>query len=95
MVARICSGNPVTNAANAMRGLSQGRVAVDRFQAQIAEAKESGASFGPANFDVAQTLHSLQQQASPGRYVLYTVLWCVGVITLFASLAIRRYRKGN
>ena len=87
--------NPVTNAANAMRGLSQGHVAVDRFQAQIAGAKATGTSFGPANFNVAQTLHSLQQQASPGRYVLYTVLWCVGLITLFASLAIRRYRLGE
>jgi ABC transporter DrrB family efflux protein len=91
--------NPVTNAVNAIRALSHGNTPVERFQEQLATAAASGAppsgvGAPGAAFDPAKTLSTLQDQANAGRYVLCTVLWCIVIVAVFGSLAIRRYRKG-
>jgi hypothetical protein len=39
-------------------------------------------------------LRTLETQANAGRYVLFTLLWCFGIIGFFGTLAIRKYRKG-
>jgi ABC transporter DrrB family efflux protein len=79
--------NPVTNAVNAIRALTQGDAPTKRFLA--------GGSKVMPGADPQQALESLQRQADTGRYVLYTLAWCAGIIAVFAFLAIRTYRNSN
>jgi ABC transporter DrrB family efflux protein len=79
--------NPVTNAVNAIRSLTQGSAPVTRF---IADGKRVMPGTDP---QVA--LVSLQKQADSGRYVIYTLMWCAAIIAVFAFLAIRTYRNSN
>jgi ABC-type multidrug transport system permease subunit len=79
--------NPVTNAVNAIRSLTQGDAPVNRF---VASGKQVMPGANPQ-----ATLETLQKQADTGRYVLYTLLWCAAIIAVFAFLAIRTYRNSN
>ncbi len=79
--------NPVTNAVNAIRALTQGNAPVNRFV-------DGGKRVMPGA-DPQAALASLQKQADSGRYVLYTLLWCAGIIAVFSFLAIRTYRNSN
>jgi ABC transporter DrrB family efflux protein len=84
--------NPVTNAVNAVRALAQGDAPVERFRAQMASGQIIG--IPGSDFDPEATLRTLETQANAGRYVLFTLLWCFGIIGFFGTLAIRKYRKG-
>jgi ABC-2 type transport system permease protein len=79
--------NPVTNAVNAIRALTQGQAPTERF---IADGKRVMPGADPQ-----AALDALQQQADAGRYVLYTLLWCAVIIAVFATLSIRTYRTSN
>jgi ABC transporter DrrB family efflux protein len=79
--------NPVTNAVNAIRALTQGSAPTQRFI-------DSGSRVMPGA-DANQALRSLQQQADSGRYVMYTLAWSAAIIAVFAFLAIRSYRNSN
>lgn len=87
--------NPVTNAVNAVRALTQGSAPVRRYEEQLAAAKAAGRSVATfPGFDPEKQLASLRHAADSGRWVLFTVLWSVGILAVFSTLAIRRYRKG-
>lgn len=79
--------NPITNAVNAIRGLTQGDAPLRRFIA-------SGERVMPGT-DAKKVLATLQDHANYGRYVIFTLMWCVGLIAVFATLSIRAYRNSN
>ena len=79
--------NPVTNAVNAIRGLTQGDAPLRRFMA-------SGQRVMPGT-DAKKVLATLENQAHYGRYVLFTLAWSLAIIVFFATLAIRAYRNSS
>jgi ABC transporter DrrB family efflux protein len=79
--------NPITNAVNAIRGLTQGDAPLRRFI-------DGGSQVLPGT-DVKKVLRVLEGQAGYGRYVWFTLAWCVAIIVVFATLAIRAYRNAN
>ncbi len=79
--------NPITNAVNAIRGLTQGDAPLRRFV-------ESGQRVMPGT-DAKKVLQTLENQANYGRYVLFTLAWSVALIAFFATLAIRAYRNSS
>ena len=79
--------NPVTNAVNAIRGLTQGDAPLRRFVA-------SGQRVMPGT-DAKKVLATLENQANYGRYVLFTLAWSLALITFFATMAIRAYRNSS
>ena len=79
--------NPVTNAVNAIRGLTQGDAPLRRFVA-------SGQRVMPGT-DAKKVLATLENQANYGRYVLFTLAWSLALIAFFATLAIRAYRNSS
>jgi ABC transporter DrrB family efflux protein len=90
--------NPVTNAVNAVRALSQGDAPLRRFQEQIAAGgiPPIGAvrQSPGAQFDLQATMATLTTQANAGRYVVFTLVWCAAILGVFGTLAVRRYRRG-
>ena len=87
--------NPVTNAVNAIRALSQGRSPLHRFTKELAQAKAGGFSAGPFGADPNRAIRNLQHASDSGRYLLYTLLWCVVIIGVFGNLAVRAYRQSR
>ncbi len=79
--------NPVTNAVNAIRALTQGSAPTRRFV-------EGGSRVMPG-VDPQEALQALQRQADTGRYVAYTLAWSAAIIAVFAFLAIRTYRNSS
>lgn len=79
--------NPVTNAVNAIRGLTQGDEPLRRFLA-------SGQRVMPGT-DAKKVLATLENQANYGRYVLFTLAWSLALIAFFATMAIRAYRNSS